>query len=102
MDPTEDDSALGLNEPDEFDPDSLGPQVDIPEPPDFSEADVSTDLYRTFWIVVVMAKIGLLATSLGGMIIIFQGRLQFGGSILAVGVLALIVGYRRYRNYQNG
>lgn len=102
MDPFEEDDDPWPDEPDEFDLDSLGPQVDIPEAPDFSEVDVPPELRQTFWLIVVMANVGLLATSLGVMLIAFDGQFRRGALAFAIGMLALVFGYRRYRNYQNG
>lgn len=102
MDPFEEDDDPWPDEPDEFDPDSLGPEVDIPEAPDPSEVDISGELFRTFWLIVVMANVGLLATSLGVMLVAFRGEFRQGGLVFLIGVIALLFGYRRYRNYQNG
>lgn len=101
MDPFEEDDDAWPAEPDEFDPDSLGPQVDIPEAPDPSQGDVPAELFRAFWATVVMVNIGLFGTSLGLMFIAFRGQYRLGGGTFAIGVLALLFAYRHYRNYQN-
>lgn len=69
--------------------------------PDPAENDVSSELRRAFWLIVVMANVGLLALSVGVMFVVFRGQLRFGGSLAAMGVLALVVGYRRYRHQRN-
>lgn len=99
FDDNEDDDSL-LGEP-EFDPDSLGPQVDIPEAPEIGEGDESNEVVQTFWVVVLMVDIGLFATSIGLMIIVFRNQLRLGGGVFAIGVLALLFAYRHYWNYQN-
>ena len=96
----EDDDTLWSDD-DEFEPDRPGPKIDIPETPDLSDIDASSNVAQTFWLVVVMVDIGLLAISLGIMIVVFRGQLRFGASVFAIGVLALLLGYRRYRNYKN-
>jgi hypothetical protein len=96
----EDDDTLWSDD-DEFEPDRPGPKIDIPESPDLSEIDTSDNVVQTFWIVVIMVDIGLFATSLGVMIIVFRGELQLGGGIFAIGAFALLSGYRHYLKYQN-
>lgn len=86
-------------EPEEFDLDSSG--IDIPEAPDPTENDVPPGVRRTFWLIVLMANLGLLALSIGVMFAVFRGQLRFGGSLVVLGVFALLVGYFRYRNHRN-
>ncbi|RRJ31712.1 hypothetical protein EIK79_06385 [Halocatena pleomorpha] len=89
-------------EPEEFDPDAVGPQIDIPEAPGPSDTNAPPELQRTFWLLVLMANVGLFALSLGVLFVVFRGRLQFGGSLTVIGVAALLIGYLRYRNHRNG
>lgn len=100
MSPFDEDDDPSPGEPEEFDPHSLGPQIDIPTAPDLSDADVSGEVSQTFWATVIMVKIGLLATSLGLMLIGFRGQYRLGGTVFAIGVLALLFAYRHYRNYR--
>lgn len=94
------------DEPDEFDPEAVGPGVDVPEaprtpdPPDFSDVDVPADVANAFWSVVLLSNVGLLGISVGLMFVGFQGRLELGGFLVGVGVLSLLFAYRRYRAYQ--
>lgn len=88
-------------EPDVFDPDSAESQIDIPEAPDPSDNDVPPELRRTFWLIVLMVNVGLLALSVGAMFVVFRGQLRFGGSLVVLGVFALLVAYIRYRNHRN-
>lgn len=99
FDEDEDDDSL-LGDP-ESDPDIPGPRVDIPEAPEIGEGDGSSEVVQTFWVVVLMVDIGLFATSIGVMIVVFRNQLRLGGGIFAVGVLALLFAYRHYWNYQN-
>ncbi|MFC7155238.1 hypothetical protein ACFQPA_07185 [Halomarina halobia] len=98
----EDEEDAWPDEPDEFDPDSLGPSVEYSAPEDLADADIPEDVFRAFWAVVVMANIGLFAASLGLMFIVFRGQLRLGGTVFAIGALALLFGYRYYRSYRSG
>ena len=88
------------DEPTEFDPDSIGPKVDVPEAPSFDDG-VDDDLFQAFWVTVLLANFGLFAVSLGAMLVVFRGQLQLGGFVFVLGALGLLFGYRRYRNYVN-
>ncbi|WP_336345875.1 DUF7322 domain-containing protein [Halalkalicoccus ordinarius] len=84
------------HEPDEPD---LGPDV-----PDATSSGgllgpegTSKELLGTFWKLVLLFNVGLLAASLGAMLLVFEGRLRLGGGLLAAGLLALGRGVYRYR-----
>lgn len=100
--PFEEDDEAWPDEPNEFDPDSLGPSVDTPstDVPELDD-DVDEELFRTFWATVVMANVGLFAASLGLMFAVFRGQHRLGGLVFAIGVLALLFGYRHYRTYRS-
>lgn len=90
------------DEPEEFDPHSLGPGVpEVPEAPDPTSDDVelSGDLVKAFWAAVVFANVGLLGVSLGPMLVFFEGRTDAGVAAFLVGTLSLVFAYRRYRGY---
>lgn len=80
-------------EPDES---SLSP--DIPEAPDLTDRDVDPVIEGTFWTLVVVFNVGLVAVSIGLMFVIFQGELALGGQITLAGVLVLGYGFYRYRS----
>lgn len=109
MSPPDDDDSSWSPEPEEFDPTSVEPEefdldesgIDIPEAPDPTENDVPPGVRRTFWLIVLMANLGLLALSIGVMFAVFRGQFRFGGSLVVLGLLALLVGYFRYRNHRN-
>ncbi|MFC7235866.1 DUF7322 domain-containing protein [Halosegnis marinus] len=82
------------DEPEEFDPTSLGPDPVSPSPPE-TDAE-GGDLADAFWNAVVLANVGVLAVSVAPMFVYFQGRLALGGGLFAVGAVAL---YRTYRVY---
>lgn len=111
VDPTDEDDSLSSTDPDGFDPTSVEPDtfdpesvespIDIPEAPNPSDNDVSPELRRTFWLIVLMVNIGLFTLSVGVMVVVFWGQLRFGGSLVVLGVFALAVGYIRYRHHRN-
>ena len=82
-------------EPDEFDPQELGP--DIPEAPDMTEVEASSEVQYRFWTLVMVFNIALLVTSLGVMFVAFQGALELGGQLTLAGLLLFAFGYYRYR-----
>jgi len=89
------------DEPDEFDPHSLGPE--IPSAPDPTDDDVEMppELAKAFWAAVVFANVGLLGVSLGPMLIFFEGRVDAGLASFLIGVLGFLFAYRRYHGYMN-
>ena len=89
------------DEPDEFDPRSLGPEVPSPPDPTSDDVDVPPELAKAFWSAVLFANVGLLGVSLGPMLIVFDGRVEAGLASLLVGVLGLVFAYRRYHGYMN-
>lgn len=97
------------DEPDEFDPDSLGPEVpsppepespgpEIPSPPDPDGID--SEIAGPFWKLVVVFNAALLALSLGSMFVVFRGQWDLGLRILAVGVIASAYGVVRYYRFR--
>ena len=88
-------------EPDEFDPDGLGPR---PTDPTAEDVDVEVDgeTFRAFWSAVVLANLGLFDASLGLMLAYFRGQALLGGALFVAGVVALGHTYRIYRDYTAG
>ncbi|MEF8840529.1 MAG: hypothetical protein V5A62_02730 [Haloarculaceae archaeon] len=90
------------DEPEEFDPHSLGPETpSAPEPPDPTAEDVEipAELAKAFWAAVVFANVGLFAVSLGPMLVYFEGTTDVGLAVFLIGVLSLVFAYRRYHGY---
>jgi len=83
-------------EPDEFDPSSLGPEV--PEAPDPPEGAANSDVTALFWKLVLVFNAALLALSVGPMLAYFEGRVDLGLRIFAVG--AVLFGYGTVRYLQ--
>lgn len=92
------------DEPEEFDPDSLGP--DVPRVERTAEltrkgADAPEEVQNAFWAAVLFANVGLMGVSLGAMLVFFRGDWVFGGGGLLVGTFALLMTYQRYRRFMN-
>ncbi|MEM4781039.1 MAG: hypothetical protein QXG03_05710 [Halalkalicoccus sp.] len=85
-------------EPEETEPE-LGPQIPDVSPPDggfLGPEDAPKELLGAFWKLVLLLNVGLLAASLGALLLIFEGRLRLGGGLLAAGLLALARGLYTY------
>lgn len=89
------------DEPDEFDPQSLGPEIPSAPDPTDDDVEVSAELVRAFWSAVLFANVGLLGVSLGPMLAYFEGRTNVGLAVFLIGVLGLAFSYRRYHGYMN-
>ena len=87
-------------EPEEFDPSSLGP--DIPEAPDPPDGATNSEVTSLFWKLVVVFNIALLALSVGPMLAYFEGRVELGLRVTAIGIIAFGYGYLRYRQFVEG
>lgn len=106
-----DDGLLG--DPERFEP-SLGPdvpEVDIPGQGDADDAGETTDLEmfpddvepevsRTFWRLVVVFDVALLALAVGPMFIYFRGNWELGSRLLILGGVTLAYGVYRYRRFR--
>lgn len=90
------------NEPDEPDPDALGPRIDVPEPPAIEDVDVPRELFVAFWTVVAMANVAVFGVTVGALVIIAFGEWRIGLSGIGIGLVAGVLGYRRYDDYRNG
>ncbi|KAA9396833.1 hypothetical protein Har1130_03190 [Haloarcula sp. CBA1130] len=82
-------------EPDEFDPESLGP--DVPSP---SDSDYSGDATGLFVKLVIVFNVALLALSLGPMLAYFEGQVDLGVRIFLVGLIAFGYGTVRYIQFE--
>ncbi|WP_123537414.1 DUF7322 domain-containing protein [Halosimplex salinum] len=96
-----DDSLLG--NPERFEP-SLGPDVpeievpSVPEPQD--PTDVDPEISRTFWRLVVVFDVAILAMALGPMFVYFRGDWDTGGPMFALGVVTFAYGVLQYRRFR--
>ncbi|MFC7142462.1 hypothetical protein ACFQMA_21815 [Halosimplex aquaticum] len=119
-DADEDDGLLGGAERFES---SLGPdvpevdvpEVDIPSVPGAADAgetdeadagaldgDVDPEVSRTFWRLVLVFDVALLAMSLGPMFVFFRSDWDTGGPLFVLGVAAFVYGVREYRQFRDG
>jgi len=89
-------SEKSPHEPAEFDPSSLGP--DVPEAPSPPDGGADSEVAALFWKLVVVFNVALLALSVGPMLAYFEGRVDLGLRIFAVGAVAF--GYGLVRYYQ--
>lgn len=107
MNPLEEDEENAWpDEPDEFDPDGVGP-----DPPDSTPtlresfgaaADVPDDVFRAFWASVLLSNVALAALSLGAMFVYFRGDYANGGPALLVGTVAALATARYYWRVKTG
>lgn len=112
------------NEPEEwdpeeefYDPDSDGltiPQVttedsdDEAEPttavdvPSVStdETDVPSDILQAFWALVLVINAALFVVSLGALLLVFEGDVTRGGTLIAAGIVLFGLAGRRYRSFR--
>lgn len=99
----------GPDEPDEFDPDSLGP--DVPEAPDvepdleetFANLDeVDDELVTAFWGAAFFLNVAIAALAIGLMLVYFRGDWRTGGAALLAGTVAAVFAARYYLGYERG
>lgn len=106
MNPLEENEEAWPDEPDEFDPDSLGP--DAPDPtPTIRESlgaaeSVPEGLFRAFWASVLFLNIALASLSLGVLLIYFRGDYGTGGPALLIGTVAALATARYYWRVKTG
>lgn len=106
MTPFEEDERRWPDEPEEFDPDSLGP--DPPDPAPESQdsltagTEVSDELFRAFWASVLLLNVAIAALAIGAMLIYFRGDYGRGGPALLIGGIAAISTARYYWGVQTG
>lgn len=106
MNPLEEEEDGWPDEPDEFDPDSLGP-----DPPDSTRSlrdslgateAVPDDLFRAFWASVLLLNVALAALSIGAMFIYFRGDYGTGGLAMLIGAVAAAGTARYYWRFKTG
>jgi hypothetical protein len=86
-----------VHEPDEFDPDSLGPSVpEAPSPPNPSGKGASSEVAGLFWVLVLVFNVALLGLALGPMLAYFEGWVDLGIQIFLGGLVLFAYGSYRY------
>jgi len=92
VNPLEEEENAWPDEPEEFDPDSLGP-----DPPDATPRqrssmatgeDVPEGLFRAFWTSVLLLNVAIAGLSIGAMLIYFLADYRTGTLALLVGGVA--------------
>jgi hypothetical protein len=68
------------------------------ETADSAGASVDSELAKQFWSLVLLFNVALFAASLGLMLVGFERRWTVGGGLLAVGIVAFVRGWYRYRS----
>lgn len=101
-----------LNERSEYEPDEPDPgaeaenvEFDVTSGEDLvaslpDESDVSPELVKLFWSIVLIVNGAVLAVSLGPMLIYFRGMWTWGGGLVILGVIGFLSAYLRYRRYR--
>ncbi|MFO7925481.1 MAG: DUF7322 domain-containing protein [Halobacteriota archaeon] len=102
----EDESDAWPDEPDEFDPENIGPEIPDTEPT-LDESlkateGVSEELFRAFWAAVLLLNVALAALSIGAMLIYFRSDYRTGGPVLLIGIVAGIATFRYYWGAKTG
>lgn len=107
MNPFDEDEERWPDEPEEFDPDSLGP--DPPEPPDPTSGDslaateeVPDGIFRAFWASVLLLNVAMAALAIGAMLIYFQNDYETGSQALLIGLVAALGTARYYWGVKTG
>lgn len=99
-DPDEAELDLRPDDPSE----GLGPEIPSVRTPTsenamgLDDSDVSADLKKQFWSLVLIFNVALFAASLGLMLVGFEGRWRVGGALVAVGAFAFLRGWYRYKS----
>ena len=112
------------NEPEEwdpeeefYDPDSDGltiPQVTTDDEGDEAEAataidipsvstdetDVPSDILQAFWALVLVINAALFVVSIGTLLLVFEGDVTRGGTLIAAGLVLFGLAGRRYRSFR--
>lgn len=111
----DDESEKSPHEPEEFDPNSLGPDApsvpdpdhpgedlapDVPTASDLDPSAVDPATARMFWWLVVVFNVALFGLSVGPMIGFFRGNWDLALQVFLVGVLAFGYGVIKYYRFR--
>ncbi len=100
------------HEPEEFDPESLGPETpetdapgdgvapEVPSAPEFDAEDLDPEVGALFWKLVLVFNASVFALAVGPMVAYFLGDVRRGGLIFAVGLAGFAYGVVRYYQFQ--
>jgi len=76
-------------------PSGPDPTDDLPDP-----SEVPTDLRVTFWLLVFLIKVTLIATTVGLLFIVVEDNWDLGGPLLGLGALCFLFAIVRYRRFR--
>ncbi|WP_225333686.1 DUF7322 domain-containing protein [Halomicrobium urmianum] len=103
------------HEPEEFDPNSLGPDApsapgtgspaddvapEVPSAPELDPSAADPDTARLFWSLVALFNVALLGLSIGPMIGVFLGDWDLGLRVFLVGLLTGGYGAIKYYRFR--
>ena len=90
------DQRLGgeSNESKEIIPTIEAPSTTIPDGKPAQEVET------LFWRLVILANIALFGVAVGVMFLLFEAAFQIGGLLIAIGAIAGLGGYVRYRRFK--
>lgn len=100
MNPLDEDDERWPDEPEEFDPDSLGPETPDIEAAVAAGADVDEALFRAFWGAAIFLNIAVAAIAIGMLLVYFRGDWTRGGGAILVGLVAAAFTARFYLDYR--
>lgn len=61
----------------------------------------SPKLKWTFWGLVILLKVAVIATAIGALLLVFQNDLRLGGALLGLGAITFVVWVRRVRQVKS-
>jgi hypothetical protein len=67
-----------------------------PEDADIDTTDLPIEVKREFLVQVLLLNLGLLAIAVGAMLLYFRWWLDLGGGLIVIGLVAILLTYRRY------
>ncbi|MGM0387741.1 MAG: DUF7322 domain-containing protein [Natrinema limicola] len=73
--------------------------IDIPSVPT-DETDVPSDVLEAFWALVLVVNAALFVVSLGALLLVFEGDVTRGGTLVAAGTVLFGLAGRRYRAFR--
>ncbi|MDZ7729981.1 MAG: hypothetical protein U5K37_01690 [Natrialbaceae archaeon] len=98
-----------FDDPSPHEPDEYDPEADLPDPehelvsiPEVStdEGDVPQDLLLTFWIMVAVLNVAIMAIAVGLILLVFGYDLVTSLGLVGGGLVLAGLAYRRYRSFR--
>ena len=73
--------------------------IDIPSV-STDETDVPSDVLQAFWALVLVINAALFVVSLGALLLVFEGDVTRGGTLVGSGIVLFGLAGRRYRTFR--